>query len=105
MKLSVNGQVRQDAYCSEMLFKPHQTLTELSGLHDLGVGDLIATGTPSGCAAKAPGKLAIAAFSPPLDPVGNSVRAAAAATNPSRQVLSASARKTGSAEYSAPFKN
>jgi 2-keto-4-pentenoate hydratase/2-oxohepta-3-ene-1,7-dioic acid hydratase in catechol pathway len=59
MQLSVNGRLRQDAYCGDMIFKPHQTLTELSGLHDLGPGDLIATGTPAGCAARAPGKLAM----------------------------------------------
>ncbi|MGZ5198647.1 MAG: fumarylacetoacetate hydrolase family protein [Telluria sp.] len=59
MRLSVNGRTRQDAYCGDMIFKPHQTLTELSGLHDLGPGDLIATGTPAGCAARAPGKLAM----------------------------------------------
>jgi 2-keto-4-pentenoate hydratase/2-oxohepta-3-ene-1,7-dioic acid hydratase in catechol pathway len=59
MRLAVNGRVRQDAYCGDMIFKPHQTLTELSGLHDLGPGDLIATGTPAGCAARAPGKLAL----------------------------------------------
>ena len=57
MTLSVNGTVRQQAYCGEMLFKPHQTLTELASLHDVNAGDLIATGTPAGCAAKAPGKL------------------------------------------------
>jgi 2-keto-4-pentenoate hydratase/2-oxohepta-3-ene-1,7-dioic acid hydratase in catechol pathway len=59
MRLAVNGKPRQDAHCGDMLFKPHQTLTELSGLHDLGPGDLIATGTPAGCAARAPGKLAL----------------------------------------------
>jgi 2-keto-4-pentenoate hydratase/2-oxohepta-3-ene-1,7-dioic acid hydratase in catechol pathway len=59
MRLAVNGRLRQDAYCGDMIFKPHQTLTELSGLHDLGPGDLIATGTPAGCAARAPGKLAM----------------------------------------------
>jgi 2-keto-4-pentenoate hydratase/2-oxohepta-3-ene-1,7-dioic acid hydratase in catechol pathway len=57
MVLEVNGTVRQQAYCGEMLFKPHQTLTELASMHDLQTGDLIATGTPAGCAAKAPGKL------------------------------------------------
>lgn len=57
MRLAVNGQPRQDAYCGEMIFKPHQTLTELSATHDLQPGDLIATGTPAGCAARAPGKL------------------------------------------------
>jgi 2,4-didehydro-3-deoxy-L-rhamnonate hydrolase len=29
-------------------------LTELSGVHDLAPGDLIATGTPSGCALSVP---------------------------------------------------
>lgn len=57
MQLSVNGQVRQDAYCGDMLHQPHQTVSEFSALQDLHAGDLIATGTPAGCAAKAPGKL------------------------------------------------
>lgn len=56
MRLSVNGQVRQDAYCAEMVHWPAATLTELSDLQDLQAGDLIATGTPAGCAARAPGK-------------------------------------------------
>jgi 2-keto-4-pentenoate hydratase/2-oxohepta-3-ene-1,7-dioic acid hydratase in catechol pathway len=62
MRLQVNGKPRQDAYCADMIFKPHQTLTEISALHDLQPGDLIATGTPAGCAARAPGKLAMWAF-------------------------------------------
>jgi 2-keto-4-pentenoate hydratase/2-oxohepta-3-ene-1,7-dioic acid hydratase in catechol pathway len=62
MRLMVNGKPRQDAYCADMIFKPHQTLTEISALHDLQPGDLIATGTPAGCAARAPGKLAMWAF-------------------------------------------
>jgi 2,4-didehydro-3-deoxy-L-rhamnonate hydrolase len=57
MRLSVNGQPRQDAYCGDMIHQPAATLTELSGLQDLYAGDLIATGTPAGCAARAPGKL------------------------------------------------
>jgi 2,4-diketo-3-deoxy-L-fuconate hydrolase len=57
MQLSVNGQVRQDAYCRDMLHQPHQTVSEFSALQDLHAGDLIATGTPAGGAAKAPGKL------------------------------------------------
>ena len=36
------------------------------------------SGVGGGILAVAPGKLAIAAFSPPLDPVGNSVRASVA---------------------------
>lgn len=57
MRLTVNGAERQNDLCGSMLFKPHQTLTELSALHDLQAGDLIATGTPAGCAARSPGKL------------------------------------------------
>ncbi|HTD05832.1 fumarylacetoacetate hydrolase family protein [Undibacterium sp.] len=57
MRLYVNGQPRQDAYCGDMIFKPHETLTELSALQNLYPGDVIATGTPAGCAARAPGKL------------------------------------------------
>jgi len=59
MRLAVNGQTRQDAYCAEMIHGPAATLTELAALHDLHPGDLIATGTPAGCAARAPGKLAM----------------------------------------------
>jgi 2,4-diketo-3-deoxy-L-fuconate hydrolase len=57
MQLSVNGQLRQDAYCRDMLHQPHATVSEFSALQDLNAGDLIASGTPAGCAAKAPGKL------------------------------------------------
>jgi 2-keto-4-pentenoate hydratase/2-oxohepta-3-ene-1,7-dioic acid hydratase in catechol pathway len=57
LRLSVNGQLRQDAYCREMIHPLASTLTELAGLQDLHAGDLIATGTPAGCAARAPGKL------------------------------------------------
>jgi 2,4-diketo-3-deoxy-L-fuconate hydrolase len=59
LRLSVNGQERQNALAGEMLHPPHRTLTELSGLQDLRAGDLIATGTPAGCAVRAPGKLAM----------------------------------------------
>lgn len=59
MRLSVNGQVRQNDYCGDMLYKPHQTVSEFSALQNLQAGDLIATGTPAGCAAKAPGKLSM----------------------------------------------
>jgi 2-keto-4-pentenoate hydratase/2-oxohepta-3-ene-1,7-dioic acid hydratase in catechol pathway len=62
MRLTVNGQPRQDAYCREMLHPPHRTLTELSAMHDVYAGDLVATGTPAGCAAKAPGRLAMFAM-------------------------------------------
>jgi 2-keto-4-pentenoate hydratase/2-oxohepta-3-ene-1,7-dioic acid hydratase in catechol pathway len=57
MRLSVNGQTRQDAYCGDMIHQPAATLRELAGLQDMHAGDLIATGTPAGCAARAPGRL------------------------------------------------
>ena len=38
MRLAVNGQIRQDAYCDEMIYKPHQTLAEFSALQDLMPG-------------------------------------------------------------------
>jgi 2,4-didehydro-3-deoxy-L-rhamnonate hydrolase len=56
MRLAVNGQPRQDAYCAELIHKPAATLNELATVHDVNAGDLIATGTPSGCAARAPSK-------------------------------------------------
>lgn len=62
MRLAVNGQTRQDAYCREMIYQPAPTLTELAQLQDLFAGDLIATGTPAGCAARAPGKLVMLFF-------------------------------------------
>jgi len=62
MRLAVNGQVRQDAYCAEMIHQPAATLTELAAMHEVNTGDLIATGTPAGCAARAPGKLVMWVF-------------------------------------------
>ena len=59
MRLSVNGMPRQDAYCREMIHPPAATLTELAGMHEVKAGDLIATGTPAGCAVRSPGKLAL----------------------------------------------
>ncbi len=59
MRLDVNGQPRQDAYCAELIHGPAATLTELATVHDVSAGDLIATGTPAGCAARAPSKAAM----------------------------------------------
>ncbi len=59
MRLAVNGQPRQDAYCREMIHAPAATLAELAAMHEVHAGDLIATGTPAGCAVRAPGRLAL----------------------------------------------
>jgi len=55
VRLEVNGKLRQQAFASELSYKPAETLTELSELQDLGPGDLVVTGTPGGTAVKAPG--------------------------------------------------
>ncbi|VWC18658.1 fumarylacetoacetate (FAA) hydrolase [Burkholderia lata] len=54
LTLTVNGQVRQKDSTANLVYGPAETLAELSGVHDLHVGDLIATGTPSGCALSVP---------------------------------------------------
>lgn len=54
LTLSVDGQMRQKALADEMIFKPHQTLSELTRIMDLNAGDLIATGTPAGVALRPP---------------------------------------------------
>lgn len=54
LTLKVNDQIRQQDSTANMVFGPAETLTELSGLQDLHTGDLIATGTPHGCALSVP---------------------------------------------------
>lgn len=54
LKLTVNGDVRQEDSTANLVYGPAETLTELSGVHDLHAGDLLATGTPAGCALSVP---------------------------------------------------
>ena len=54
LTLAVNGEVRQSDSTRNLVYGPAETLTELSGVHDLHPGDLIATGTPAGCALSIP---------------------------------------------------
>ncbi len=54
LTLTVNGATRQSDSAANLVFGPAATLTELSGVHDLGVGDLLSTGTPAGCALSVP---------------------------------------------------
>ncbi|MFM0125309.1 fumarylacetoacetate hydrolase family protein [Paraburkholderia sp. RL18-101-BIB-B] len=54
LTLTVNGTVRQNDSTAGLVYGPAETLTELSGIHDLRAGDLLATGTPSGCALSVP---------------------------------------------------
>ena len=66
LRLTVNGQVRQDDSTANLVYGPAETLTELSTVQDLDTGDLIATGTPAGCALSipSPAKQRIAALMP-----------------------------------------
>jgi 2,4-didehydro-3-deoxy-L-rhamnonate hydrolase len=54
LRLTVNGEVRQQDSTANLVYGPAETLTELSGVQDLFVGDLLATGTPSSCALSVP---------------------------------------------------
>lgn len=48
IRLSVNGQVRQDAKVSDMLWNVEEIVAEAGKLWELKAGDLIFTGTPEG---------------------------------------------------------
>lgn len=50
LKLWVNDELRQSSNTSQLLYKHAETLTELSELMNLSVGDLLLTGTPGGVA-------------------------------------------------------
>ena len=54
LTLTVNGEVRQEAKTSQMIFRPAETITEISQNIDLDVGDCILTGTPGGVALTPP---------------------------------------------------
>lgn len=54
LTLRVNGEVRQNDTTANLVYGPAETLTELSGVQDFAPGDLLATGTPAGCALSVP---------------------------------------------------
>ncbi|HWS39866.1 MAG TPA: fumarylacetoacetate hydrolase family protein, partial [Arenimonas sp.] len=55
ISLYVNGELRQQALISDMIFSIAEILVELSKLYQLKAGDLIFMGTPAGVAALKPG--------------------------------------------------
>jgi 2-keto-4-pentenoate hydratase/2-oxohepta-3-ene-1,7-dioic acid hydratase in catechol pathway len=67
LKLSVNGDLRQDRTLADMIVRPAQALTLLARFQTLDPGDLVLTGTPGGTALKAPPKAVekIGALLPP----------------------------------------
>lgn len=50
LTLKVNGEVRQQDSTANLVFKPAETLTEYSAITNFAVGDVLLSGTPSGCA-------------------------------------------------------
>lgn len=54
LELRVDGEIRQKDNTQNLVYQATETLTELSRVHDFAPGDLIATGTPAGCALRAP---------------------------------------------------
>ncbi|WP_427924856.1 fumarylacetoacetate hydrolase family protein [Streptomyces sp. cg40] len=56
LKLSVNGELRQDRTLADMIVRPARALTLLARFQTLEPGDLLLTGTPGGTALKAPPK-------------------------------------------------
>jgi 2-keto-4-pentenoate hydratase/2-oxohepta-3-ene-1,7-dioic acid hydratase in catechol pathway len=54
LELRVDDEVRQQDNTRNVVYQAAETLTELSLIQDFAPGDLIATGTPSGCALRAP---------------------------------------------------
>jgi len=63
LELKVNGDTRQRDNTENLVFKPAETLSELSSFSDLDMGDLILTGTPSGCALRIPSPTIVKLFS------------------------------------------
>ncbi len=55
IRLSVNGEVRQDGDLNQMIWNVPDTIAKLSEQVALAAGDIIMTGTPSGVAATVPG--------------------------------------------------
>jgi 2-keto-4-pentenoate hydratase/2-oxohepta-3-ene-1,7-dioic acid hydratase in catechol pathway len=54
LQLSVNGDVRQRDSTKNLVFKPAETISELSTFANVAPGDVLLTGTPSGCALRVP---------------------------------------------------
>lgn len=59
LALSVNGERKQTDHSGNMIFKPHETLTELSRISDLAPGDMLLTGSPGGAALTVPPKAVV----------------------------------------------
>ena len=54
LRLAVNGALRQSDSTANLVFKPAETISELSTFANIAPGDVLLTGTPSGCALRVP---------------------------------------------------
>ncbi|GGF21016.1 fumarylacetoacetate hydrolase family protein [Williamsia phyllosphaerae] len=54
LRLHVNGDLRQTDTTANFVYRPAESLTELSTFSNMAVGDVLLTGTPHGTAAKSP---------------------------------------------------
>ena len=54
LRLSVNEILRQNDTTANLVFKPTETISELSTFANIAPGDVLLTGTPSGCALRVP---------------------------------------------------
>ncbi|GAA2047789.1 fumarylacetoacetate hydrolase family protein [Williamsia deligens] len=54
LELRVNGELRQTDSTANLLYRPAESLSELSTFCNLSPGDVVLTGTPHGTAAKSP---------------------------------------------------
>ena len=52
--LTVNGAVRQKDSTKNLVFKPAETISELTTFANIAPGDVLLTGTPNGCALRLP---------------------------------------------------
>lgn len=57
LNLWVNNELRQSANTNQLLYKPAETLTELSAVMDFSIGDLLLTGTTGGVALQLTGEV------------------------------------------------
>lgn len=59
LTLKVNKQIRQQDSTKNMVYKPAETLTEMSQIINFAPGDIVMTGTPSGCALSLPSPILV----------------------------------------------
>lgn len=75
IQLELNGEFRQDAHLSDMIWKVDEIIAHLSGYYHLRPGDLIMTGTPAGVGPAVEGDVITGSIDG-LDPISLTISAA-----------------------------